>query len=188
MSTNVSIQVLSMLLLVAIFSVLFLFPWIFPWWGFFDMDPLKFIPRDLLRMSLFGAGGATLSNMLSKEHFVVATGSTSRYFAYYLLVKPAIGAFAALFLFYLEQSGILLKVVILPETSRMATANFQIVVDSKEAAFFARGALAMVSGFSADRLLSTMMDKVLERLLRQTEKMWQHSASTPEARGPVAPE
>lgn len=188
MSTSLSIQALSTLLLLAIFAGLFLFPWIFPWWGFFEMEPLKFIPRDLLRMSLFGAGGATLSNMLSKEHFVVATGSTTRYFVYYLFVKPTIGAFAALFLFYLEQSGILLKVVILSEFSKTAAANFQIVVESKEAAFFARGTLAMVAGFSADRLLTTMMDKVFERLLKQSDKMLQPSAPASEWRGPVSPE
>ena len=183
MSINVSIQILSTLLMVTLFSVLFVFPWIFPQWGAFESDPRKFIPRDLLRISLLGAGGATLSNMLAKEHFVVATGASARYFFYYLLVKPVIGSFAALFLFYLEISGILLQVVILPESGGHSTANFQIVVASPEAAFFARAALAVVAGFFADRLLTNMMDKVLDQLLKQSETMMQPSAPKREARG-----
>ncbi|RKH36081.1 hypothetical protein [Corallococcus sicarius] len=107
LSINVSIQVLSTLLLITL-SLLALLGFnrslVADW-------PDTLVPQGLLLLSLMGAAGAVVSNMLSKERFVVATGATSRFFAYHLLVKPVIGAFAALTLLLVEQSNLLLAVV-----------------------------------------------------------------------------
>jgi hypothetical protein len=173
LSINVTVQIFSTVLLVAFFAAAFAFSR-----SLVDGWRDLLVPWALLFFTLAGAAGATVSNMLSKERFVVSTGATGRYFAYYLLVKPAIGAFASLLLILLEQSRMLLAVVVAhrarapvaPLTEAPTTALVQIVVDSESAAFFALAALSVAVGFSADRMLSSMMDKVLSRLWSQSEK------------------
>jgi hypothetical protein len=56
-----------------------------------------------------------------------------------------------------------------PVTEDASTALVQIVVGSESAAFFALAALAVAVGFSANRMLSSMMERVLSRLWRQSE-------------------
>ncbi|WP_147439453.1 hypothetical protein [Corallococcus sp. CA049B] len=169
LSINVSLQVFSTLLLLGVFivSALLLTQ------GFVEDWPRTLVRKGLLLIGLAGASGAIASNMLSKERFVVATGATLRFFAYHLMVKPVIGAFAALMLLFLERSRMLLSV----DTRDGATgadagsAILHIVVNDNQAAFFTMVALAVVAGWSADRLLSSVMDKVLGRLLGQSEKV-----------------
>jgi hypothetical protein len=183
LSINVALQVLSTVLLVGFFFAAF---WLFPK-QLVDSWPERLIPDGMLLLTLAGAAGAVLSNMLSKERFVVATGATSRYFAYHLLVKPVVGGFAALTLLFLERSNLLLAVVI-RGTSKAGAAGptaiaaadnpaiFHIVVSTPQAAFFAMAALSVVAGFSADKLLSSIMDNVLGKLLGQSEKVLPPSA------------
>ncbi|RKG73718.1 hypothetical protein D7W79_24825, partial [Corallococcus exercitus] len=145
----------------------------------------------LLLVGFAGASGAIVSNMLSKERFVVATGATSRFFAYHLLVKPVLGAFAALMLLFLEQSRMLLSVD--TQAGNMSgdtsSAILHIVVSDNQAVFFTLMALAVVAGWSADKLLSSIMDKVLGRLLGQSEKVLPPSRpvgpATPAPQAPV---
>jgi hypothetical protein len=177
LSLNVSIQILSAILLLVLFGLALLA---------FDQTLLsdnltKHQPDALVLFALCGMGGAVLSNMLSKERFVVSTGATVRYFFYYLFVKPLIGGFAALFLILLEQSGLLLSVVVTHGTTapNPSQALVQIVVSSEAAAFFARAVLSVAVGFSADRMLSSMMDSVLGRLFRESERGAPPPAATP---------
>ncbi|RKH52890.1 hypothetical protein D7X96_09885 [Corallococcus interemptor] len=169
LSINVTLQVFSTLLLLAVFLVSFLLlsrELIQAW-------PSDLVPRGLLLVGFAGASGAIISNMLSKERFVVATGATGRFFAYHLLVKPVIGAFAALMLLFLEQSRMLLSVDTRTGSTGVdpSPALFHIVVSDNQAVFFTLMALAVVAGWSADKLLSSIMDKVLGRLLGQSEKV-----------------
>ncbi|GMU05477.1 hypothetical protein [Corallococcus caeni] len=169
LSINVSLQVFSTLLLLAVFvvSIVILSPALIDGW------PRDLVPRGLLLVALAGASGAIVSNMLSKERFVVATGATSRFFAYHLLVKPVLGAFAALMLLFLEQSRMLLSVDTQAASTSGDTSSaiLHIVVSDNPAVFFTLMALAVVAGWSADKLLSSIMDKVLGRLLGQSEKV-----------------
>ena len=152
LSINVSLQVLSTLLLVMLSLIALL--------GFnrslVTTWPDALVPQGLLLLSLMGAAGAVVSNMLSKERFVVATGATSRFFAYHLLVKPVMGAFAALTLLLVEQSNLLLAVVPrgLANDAGNNSALLNIVVKDWRAVFFALAALSVVAGYSADRFLS----------------------------------
>lgn len=165
LSLNVSIQILSALLLLGLLAVTL---------ALFETSTLHFgvtRPRDICQYIMSGMAGAILSNMLSRERFVVSTGATARYFVYYLFVKPLIGGFAALLLIFLEQAGLFLSVVVSERgTVQNAGSIVLIVVGSKAAAFFARAALCLASGFSADRVLSSMMDSVLGRILKESEK------------------
>ncbi|WP_147446954.1 hypothetical protein [Corallococcus sp. CA054B] len=169
LSINVTLQIFSTLLLLAVFVISFLLlsrELIQTW-------PSELIPRGLLLVGFAGASGAIISNMLSKERFVVATGATSRFFAYHLMVKPVIGAFAALMLLFLEQSRMLLSVDTRTGSTGVdpSPALFHIVVSDEQAVFFTLMALAVVAGWSADKLLGSIMDKVLGRLLGQSEKV-----------------
>ncbi|WP_147469158.1 hypothetical protein [Corallococcus sp. AB045] len=169
LSINVLIQVLSTLLLLAVFGASFVIlsrTLVTDW-------PRSLVPWGLLLVGFAGASGAIASNMMAKERFVVATGATSRFFAYHLLVKPVIGAFAALVLLFLEQSSMLLSVETRdgPAGAVDGSGILHIVVSDGQAAFFTMMALAVVAGWSADKLLSSVMDKVLRRLLGQSEKV-----------------
>jgi hypothetical protein len=173
LSINVTIQILSTLLLMWIFLLALLIPILFPSVKAAIEGTSEFLPWGLIICSVIGMGGAILSNMLSKERFVVAMGATVRYFVYYLFVKPIIGAVAALLLVLLDQSGQILGVVV--ETSKDAnnpalTPAVQINVDTPTAAFLVRTSLSLVAGFFADRVLSSVMDRVLGRLLKDSEK------------------
>ncbi|WP_147451011.1 hypothetical protein [Corallococcus llansteffanensis] len=178
LSINVSIQVLSTLLLITLSLIALL--------GFnrslVTTWPGELVPQGLLLFSLVGAAGAVVSNMLSKERFVVATGATSRFFAYHLLVKPAVGAFAALTLLFVEQSNLLLSVIPRDPVSAAGSnpALLNIVVRDWRAVFFTLAALSVAAGYSADRFLSSIMNNVLSRLLGQSEKLLPSSAP-PEA-------
>ncbi|NOK34627.1 hypothetical protein HMI49_15605 [Corallococcus exercitus] len=169
LSINVSLQVFSTLLLLAVFAASFviLSPALIQAW------PRDLVPLGLLLVGFAGASGAIVSNMLSKERFVVATGATGRFFAYHLLVKPVLGAFAALMLLFLEQSRMLLSVDTRAGglSGDASPAILHIVVSDNQAVFFTLMALAVVAGWSADKLLSSIMDKVLGRLLGQSEKV-----------------
>ncbi|MBZ4329512.1 MULTISPECIES: hypothetical protein [unclassified Corallococcus] len=169
LSINVSLQVFSTLMLLGVFIVsAFLLSQ-----NFVEDWPHTLVRKGLLLIGLAGASGAIASNMLSKERFVVATGATSRYFAYHLMVKPVIGAFAALMLLFLERSRLLLSVETRDASSSADTGSaiLHIVVNDNQAAFFTMVALAVVAGWSADRLLGSVMDKVLSKLLGQSEKV-----------------
>jgi hypothetical protein len=182
LSLNVSIQILSALLLLGLLAgALLLFEY-----GQFHLDLVQ--PRDLCPYIMSGMAGAILSNMLSRDRFLVATGATARYYVYYLFVKPLIGGFAALLLIFLEQAGLLLSVVVSHNGNVQTTESIAlIVVASKAAAFFARAALGLASGFSADRMLSTMMDTVLGRLLKESEKGVLSSGATSPGEPPGPP-
>ncbi|MGE6759804.1 hypothetical protein ACQKGO_17440 [Corallococcus interemptor] len=186
LSINVSLQIFSTLLLLAVFGVSFV---ILSRTAIQDW-PGRLVPWGLLLVGFAGASGAIASNMMSKERFVVATGATSRFFAYHLLVKPVIGAFAALVLLFLEQSRLLLSVDTRsgPAEAADGSALLHIVVSDGQAAFFTMMALAVVAGWSADKLLSSVMDKVLRRLLGQSEKVLPPSspAGTPPPQAPAA--
>lgn len=127
----------------------------------------------LLPFIMLGVAGAVLSNMLSKEPFRVAVGATTRFYFYYLFVKPLIGAFAALFLLLLERSDVLLAVVMVSDggaATSVSKAAIQIVVHSLKAAIFTVALLSVTAGFFAEKFLSSMVDRVLGLLFEKSEK------------------
>ncbi|WP_224250127.1 hypothetical protein [Hyalangium gracile] len=182
LSINVSIQILSAMVLLGAFVASLILSLVLEerLWplGYLDFPPAQMIP-----FLLFGIGGAVLSNMLSKERFVIATGATARYYVYYLVVKPLIGAFAALFIILLERSQILFSVTVSASDTQ---SGVQFVVPTPEAAFFARAVLSVVAGFSAERLLSSIMDELIKKLLKQSEKANPRDPTPEEAAPPAS--
>jgi hypothetical protein len=185
LSMNVAVQVWSGLLLVVLF-LLALFsalrsPLPSPLAWLQSLVEPSGVDRDpVISLVLLGAGGAIVSNMLSKESFVLSIGATNRYLVYYVLIKPILGGFAALVVYLLERSALLFEVVIRPRpppysmppegAPTSSEAVFQIVVDSDFKRLFILAVLAVATGFSAEKWLGGTMDKVLGRIFNRSEK------------------
>jgi hypothetical protein len=210
LTTNVTIQVASALLLLGLFVL---------WWfmtnrrlqDFLHLEKLFLIDLStssdpslyfdparqgqvtdipflvLLPFIMFGVAGAILSNMLSKRPFIVSTGATNRFYLYNLMVKPLLGGFAALVLLFVERSDLLLAVVLqhsdVPVVSRAAV---QIPVYSIQSAVFTLAILSLAAGFFSHKFLSSMMDKVHDLLFKKSEKS-QPSVLPPAPATSVAP-
>jgi len=113
---------------------------------------------DSIRVAIFGAGGALVSNMISTRPLIVSIGATSRYFAYVLFVKPVIGAFAAGFVYLLELSDF-----------------FKIPVGNERLGLV----VALAAGFAGEWLLRPLMDQVLRTLSAKSEKVATAAPSKP---------
>ncbi len=163
LGTNVSVQILSAVMLVSLFASAFL-------WGRMLLPGFSGSPMGSAMAILFGAAGAIISNMLWKKPFVTSIGPTARYFVYYLFAKPVVGAFTALFIYLLGRSQLLFEILVEGSRSAGAHAAVQIVVGTAAAADFAGAAIAVAAGFSGDRLLSAVVDQVLGRISSKAEK------------------
>lgn len=166
LGSNVSVQSMSAVILVLLFIL---------GRGFFGSSSAAADSRpNLVDIVMLGAGGAIVSNMIAKKPFIVSIGPTSRYFAFNLFVKPVLGAFVALFMYFLEQSGLVFTIL----TDQSASSNgAALIVVSPIAATFLRSVIALAAGFFGERLLRPMMDKVLRVMSAQGEKV----ATTPVA-------
>lgn len=119
----------------------------------------------LVSLVLLGAGGAIVANMSSEPPVLAARGPAWRQLLYYLFVRPAIGGFAAFLFYLLAQSGLIFGI----ETTTGSPISPQppatrIVLGSDTARHYAYAIISIIVGFSADRVLSPVMDQVLNRL------------------------
>ena len=114
-----------------------------------------------------GVIGSYLSNLLSKADFLYVQGGPSwRYFLYHLLVRPALGGFAAVFIYLLEKTKLLFSIG--PDDG--GTAHLLAVKATGAQAVYVYLVLAIISGFAAEKLLRTMMDRILRKLEQKAEK------------------
>jgi len=125
-----------------------------------------------LALALIGAGGAIAGNMFSDEPPLALSKSGVQEFVYYLFVRPSLGAFAAFLFYLLAQSGFLISI---ESTAGGSSAGPQsairvMVGDAPQAKACAYALIAIAVGFSAEKLLGPMMDKVLGRLFSQLER------------------
>lgn len=147
-----------------------------------------------LSLILLGAGGAITANMLSDRPVLVMRGPFWRQFVYYLFVKPSIGAVAA-FLFYLlaisqlffsiEAATPLVGPLNPLQDSGQLQPALRIVLGNNEALVCTYAILIIAVGFSAERFLSPIMDRVMNKLFIMAEKT-EASSGTP-APGTPAP-
>ncbi|GMU05454.1 hypothetical protein [Corallococcus caeni] len=141
LAMNTIIQVMSAVMLVLIVGVALRF-----YWNYFNYDS----KGNILLFILLGAAGAIISNMTTKDPFILSVGPTTRYFVYYLFAKPALGGFAAAFFYLLVRSG--------SEYVTQWPSNLLL------------GCIALAAGFSGDRFLGATMDKVMLNLFKSSEK------------------
>ncbi len=121
---------------------------------------------------VLGLMGAYVSNVLTREDFLyVRGGPFFRYFLLHLLAKPLMGAFASLFVFVLEKSKLLFAIVTPDGAVGHGAASHLVTINVGAAdAGYVYAALAVASGFGADKLLRSTFDSVLKRLEQRAEK------------------
>ena len=141
--------------------------------------PWKGSATSTLALILLGAGGAITANMLSDKPVLVMRGPFWRQFVYYLFVKPSIGAVAA-FLFYLlavsqlffsiETATPLASALNPLQDPGQLQPALRIVLGNNEALVCTYAILIIAVGFSAERFLSPIMDRVMNKLFVMAER------------------
>ena len=127
--------------------------------------------RTLTFLIGLGLMGAYLSNLLTKENFLYVRGAPfGRYWLHNLVAKPLMSGFAAVFIFVVEKSHLVFAIQQASDKgANPAGAPITINVGSANVEFV-YVAMAIVSGFAADKLLKGMIDSVLKRMEQKAEK------------------
>ncbi|MDO8206859.1 MAG: hypothetical protein Q7T38_03440 [Gallionella sp.] len=120
-------------------------------------------------LALLGLMGAYLSNLITREDFLFVKGPFWRYMLHYVLSKPIISAFAAVFIYVVEQSRLVFAVVT-TATVQLPASQLITVHVNQNAVGYVYAILAVASGFSADKILRSMIDRVLKKLEKTAEK------------------
>lgn len=125
----------------------------------------------LLSLVMLGAGGAIVANMLSELPALVVNGPRWRQYLFYLFVRPSLGAFAAFLFYLLARSKLLFSI----EDSQggfnpSLPPAIRIMLSTREAVGFAYALISLAVGFSAERILGSTMDQVLNKLFTKAEK------------------
>ncbi|MDD5434544.1 MAG: hypothetical protein PH343_03855, partial [Nitrospira sp.] len=132
--------------------------------------PLKEI---VIPVSILGLMGAYVSNIITREDFLFIKGPFWRYMIHHIISKPILAAFAAVFICALEKSKLIFSITPVTEAGQtIATGVQQIISINVPAgsAGYVYAILAIASGFSADKLMRGMIDRVLKRLEANAEK------------------
>jgi hypothetical protein len=148
--------------------------------------------KGILSIALLGVAGAVVANLLSSDPLLSLRGTgTWRLFAYYLVIKPAMGAFAALLLFVLAQSQLLFSLessgsepprALAPDVQQLQPPQprppLRIQLGSETALACTYIVFFIAIGFSAEKFLGSAMDKVMDNLFVLAEKS-EPSSNTP---------
>lgn len=135
----------------------------------------QFTKQGCVLLVLLGLMGAYVSNVLTRDDFLYVRGAPFwRYFLHHLFAKPVLSAFAALFIFIVEKSKLVFAICVVSDPAAAAArdAAGQVVSISvgPGAAPYVYAVLAIASGFAADKVLRSMIDRVLKRLETKAEK------------------
>ncbi len=126
---------------------------------------------ELLGLSLLGAAGAIVANMISETPMLVSSGPLWRHVVYYLFVRPALGAFAAFLFYLLERSQLLFGFTAgNGDATQQGHPPIRIVLGGAQAIEYAYALISIAVGFSAEKLLGATMDRVLGRLFSMADK------------------
>jgi TRAP-type C4-dicarboxylate transport system permease small subunit len=165
LSMNIMTSVLSGLFL----ALLLLVAWIWqPTNPIRDLGKGGFANTFVILIAL-GLMGAYLSNLMTKEDFLyVRGGPYFRCLLHNLFSKPVMSAFAAVFIYGLEKTKLIFSIG--NQTTSAKLAEIITINVNQDYMGYAYAVLAIVSGFSADKVLRSMFDKVLKKLEEKAEK------------------
>jgi len=125
--------------------------------------------NEILAVIMLGLIGTYISNVITKEGYLYVRGGPYwRYFIYHIIIKPALGAIAALFIYFIAQSK-LLFVITSAAAADKASAILTLKVPEGSVGY-AYCVLAIAAGFASDKIIREMMDKVLKKLAQSAEK------------------
>lgn len=120
-------------------------------------------------IAMLGGMGAYLSNLITREDFLFVKGPFWRYMLHYVISKPIISAFAAIFIYVLERSKLVFSIEPVATVAEQAPQLITLHVHH-EAVGYVYAVLALASGFSSEKILRSMIDRVLKRLEQRAEK------------------
>jgi hypothetical protein len=132
-----------------------------------SLEKTLFPGMAIMALNLLGAAGAIVANLLSERPVNSGGGPKWGQFAYYLFIKPYIGAFAAFLFYLLAQSQLLFSIGTSSSTSR---APIHIVLGGELSMVCAYVVFFIAAGFSAEKFLGSAMDRVLNRLFKMADK------------------
>jgi hypothetical protein len=166
LSMNIMTSVLSGLILAVLLILALKCQPIIP---FQDLGQSGGFKSTFVALVGLGLTGAYLSNLLTREDFLyVRGGPFLRCLLHNIFSKPVMSAFAAVFMFGLERT----KLIFSLGTQAASTKVAEIISINVNQDYigYAYAVLAIVSGFSADKILRSMFDKVLKKLEQKAEK------------------
>jgi uncharacterized membrane protein YeaQ/YmgE (transglycosylase-associated protein family) len=149
--------------------------------------------NGILSIVLLGVAGAIVANLLSDNPVLSTHGPSNRpqLFGYYLFIKPALGAFAALLIFVLAQSQLLFSIESSenepprarpPDAQQTQSPQYrpplQIQLGSQRALAYTYIVFFIAIGFSAEKFLGSTMDRVMSKLFVLSEQK-EHSPGMP---------
>lgn len=142
--------------------------------GIFMTIYLIFSKPDMIPYAILGFMGAFLSSLITKENFLFVRGGPFwRYLLHNLMARPVLGAFAAIFVLWIEKSKWVFSINAVAADGKTLPSVQSAVINinlNQNAIPYALIVIAVVSGFAAEKILRSMMDRVLKRLEEKAEK------------------
>jgi len=165
---------LSMNTLTSVLSGLFLAVLLFMAWVCPLTSPIKDLGKGgfthtFITLIALGLMGSYLSNLLTSEDFLyVRGGPYFRFLLHNIFSKPVTSAFAAVFIYGLEKTKLIFSIS--NQTTSTTLSEIINIKVNQDYVGYAYAVLAIVSGFSADKILRSMIDQVLKKLEQKAEK------------------
>jgi hypothetical protein len=147
---------------------------LFPQW--LGICWLNSLAGNLSLIMVLGLIGSYVSNLLTRSNFLLIRGGAFWIFVlYHLVVRPILGSFAAVFIYFLEKARLLFSLV---DSGAAAASLLLSTSEGNRQATYLYLILAVVSGFAAEKLLRSMMDRILKLLEEKAEKTKQNPGSS----------
>lgn len=131
--------------------------------------PYSCFLQDVISVGLLGIMGCYLSNTMTSEGFIFVYGPYYRYLLHPIMAKPVMSAFVAVFIYLVEKSHLIFSIGKVPQDKTMDD-GFIILNVGDDHTGYVYAVLAVVSGFSADKMFRSMIDRVLARLEAKADK------------------
>jgi hypothetical protein len=135
---------------------------------------LLYSQTAMVPYAILGFMGAFLSNLITKENILFVRGGPFwRYLFYNLMARPVLGAFAATFILWIEKAKWIFSINPVAADEKVTSAVQSAIINinvNKDALPYVLIVVAVVSGFAAEKLLRSMIDRVLKKLEEKAEK------------------
>jgi hypothetical protein len=127
---------------------------------------------SLMPFAILGLMGAYAGNLMTKEDFLFVRGGPFwRFLLQNLMARPIVGAFSATFVFLVEKSKLVFSINPITEGQAPQVQPTIININVNENVIeYVYIVLAIAAGFAGEKILRTMIDRVLKRLEESADK------------------